>query len=474
MSWTSQQGNVALVGDGLGTALTQILMADDIQPGSDVSYELCKLIYLYHPLGKKMVDSPVEMAMAKPRTIVVPDGPEERVVEAFNLAWEAMGCDRYIQAVHATARTYGLATLAIGVDGSDSMQPLSLEQIAKKQPYLKVFDPLNTAGSIVTNQNPNAPDFLTAAGVSVNGQVWHPSRCCVVYNERPIYIAWTASAFGFVGRSVFQRALFPLKSFIRTMVADDMVATKVGVLVTKMRAPGSIVTRTMSELFGQKRQVVKSAQTGNVISIGIDEDIVSLNLQNIDGSLTVARNNVLLNVATAVPMPAKILNQETFAEGFGEGTEDAEQVIRYLEEVRRWMQPVHTFLDRVVQVRAWTPEFYASIQAEFPEYAKVPYEQAFYQWRNSFEANWPPLREEPESEKVKVDEVRIGALLQIVQLLMPIVDPQNMAKLLMWIADNLNENKTMFTSPLELDWEAIAVEAEQRKQEQDQKEPESD
>jgi hypothetical protein len=43
--------------------LSALLEDDGIQPGSNVPYELCKLIYLYHPLGGKMVDRPIRMAM---------------------------------------------------------------------------------------------------------------------------------------------------------------------------------------------------------------------------------------------------------------------------------------------------------------------------------------------------------------------------------------------------------------------------
>jgi hypothetical protein len=48
-----------------GAALMKVLMAEDIEPGADPSYELCKLIYLYHPLGAKMATRPLSMAAAR-------------------------------------------------------------------------------------------------------------------------------------------------------------------------------------------------------------------------------------------------------------------------------------------------------------------------------------------------------------------------------------------------------------------------
>jgi len=37
---------------------------------------------------------------------------------------------------------------------------------------------------------------------------------------------YTQAAFGFVGRSVYQRPLYPLKSFVQTMITDDLGGAK--------------------------------------------------------------------------------------------------------------------------------------------------------------------------------------------------------------------------------------------------------
>jgi hypothetical protein len=52
-----------------------------------------------------------------------------------------------------------------------------------------ILDPLNTSGSLVLNQNPNAMDFMKYQQIAVNGTAYHPSRTVTVTNERPIYLA---------------------------------------------------------------------------------------------------------------------------------------------------------------------------------------------------------------------------------------------------------------------------------------------
>lgn len=449
-------GSVAINGASLGTQLQQLLMADDIVPGADASYQVCKTLYLYHPMGGKMVDTPISLAQSQPRTLSIPDGPEDMVRDQFLREWENLRADQHIATAMSLARTYGIGTLALGAVGVPVNEPINFATLARQEIFISTFDPLNTAGSLVLNQDPMSPDFQKVSSVAVAGQAWHRSRVVVVMNERPVYIAYTGSAFGYVGRSVFQRALYPLKSFISTMVTDDMVARKAGLLIAKMKPAGSVVDRIMQRMFAIKRQMLKDGETDNVLGITPDESIESLNLQNIDGAGKFARDNIITNIALAADMPAKLLNEETFAEGFGEGTEDAAKIVRYVKAVREAMNPLYAFMDRVVQHRAWNRDFYAAVQAQFPaEYGQVSYEQAFTRWQNSFTATWPSLVEEPESEKVKVAETKLKAIIDLLTALMQTLDPENQARLIEWAAANFNTLREMFTEPLELDYEAI-------------------
>ena len=408
-------------------------------------------------MGAKMVDTPISLAQSQPRTISIPDSPEDMVRDQFNRVWEEMRCDEHIATAASLARTYGIATLAVGTAGTDPREPIDYNKLASEAVFISTFDPLNTAGSLVLNQDPTSPDFQKVLGISVSGQPWHRSRFAVVMNEKPVYLAYTGSAYGYVGRSTFQRALYPLKTFISTMVTDDMVARKAGLLIAKMKPPGSIVDRIMLRLADIKRNFLKQGETNQVLGITPDESIESLDLNNIDKAGKFARDNCITNIALAGDMPAKLLNEETFAEGFGEGTEDAAKIVRYVNGVRKWINPLYTFLDRVVQHRAWNPEFYRLVQQQFPEYKNVRFAEAFYKWQNSFAASWPSLVEEKESEKVKVAETKLKAIIDLLNALLAQLDPPNAAILIQWAAANFNSLREMFTEPLELDWQSLAA-----------------
>ncbi|MEL9144886.1 hypothetical protein J4V50_24280, partial [Escherichia coli] len=78
--------------------LITLLDSDDIQPGMSAGYQTCKTIYLFHPLGGKMVDRPIKMAMNESRTVHISQayGIEQRLRDAFEREWKALGADKHI------------------------------------------------------------------------------------------------------------------------------------------------------------------------------------------------------------------------------------------------------------------------------------------------------------------------------------------------------------------------------------------
>lgn len=438
--------------------LIALLDSDDIQPGSSLGYQTCKTIYLFHPLGGKMVDRPIKMAMNESRTVHVPQtfGIEQRLRDAFEREWKELGADRHIANAARLARIYGTSAIAMLVDNQDPSTAIDYRTLYKHNLSFNVLDPLNTAGSIVLNQDPNAHDFQKVDGIRVAGKPYHKSRCVVAQNEDPMYLAYNPSAFGFTGRSVYQRALFPMKSFIQTMRTDDMVAVKGGLLVTKIKGPSSVVNNMMQKLSGIKRMMLKRGKTGEVLQIGEADTVESIDLSNLEKPLDSARNHILSNIAAAADMPAIILNSETFTQGFGEGTEDAKAVAVYVDDLREWLAPLYDFFIRICQYRAWSINFFTALRDDIPEIQNT-YSLYFAKWINNFEYRWPSSLKEPESEKVKVDETRFKAIVSMLEAVLPqlIADPENRATLIEWACENANTNERLFPQRLNLDYDSL-------------------
>lgn len=450
--------------------LITLLDSDDIQPGMSAGYQTCKTIYLFHPLGGKMVDRPIKMAMNESRTVHISQayGIEQRLRDAFEREWKALGADKHIANAARISRIYGVSAIAMLVDNQESSSAVDYRTLYKHNVTFNILDPLNTAGSIVLNQDPNAQDFQRVDGIRVAGKPYHKSRCVVQQNEDPIYLAYNSAAFGFTGRSVYQRALFPLKSFIQTMRTDDMVSVKGGLLVTKIQGPSSVVNNMMQKLSGIKRMMLKRGKTGEVLQIGANDSIESIDLSNLEKPLDSSRNHILENIAAAADMPAIILNSETFAQGFGEGTEDARSVAVYIDNIREWLEPLYDYFIRICQYRAWSVEFFQSLRADFPD-LKNTYSLYFSSWINNFEYRWPSSLKEPESEKVKVDEIRFKAIVSMLEVLLPQVntDDENRSLLIEWAQTNANANESLFPQRLDLDIESLKANRPQQPQGED-------
>lgn len=450
--------------------LITLLDSDDIQPGMSAGYQTCKTIYLFHPLGGKMVDRPIKMAMNESRTVHISQayGIEQRLRDAFEREWKALGADKHIANAARISRIYGVSAIAMLVDNQEPSSAVDYRTLYKHNVTFNILDPLNTAGSIVLNQDPNAQDFQKVDGIRVAGKPYHKSRCVVQQNEDPIYLAYNSAAFGFTGRSVYQRALFPLKSFIQTMRTDDMVSVKGGLLVTKIQGPSSVVNNMMQKLSGIKRMMLKRGKTGEVLQIGANDSIESIDLSNLEKPLDSSRNHILENIAAAADMPAIILNSETFAQGFGEGTEDARSVAVYIDNIREWLEPLYDYFIRICQYRAWSIEFFNSLRADFPD-LKNTYSLYFASWINNFEYRWPPSLKEPDSEKVKVDETRFKAIVSMLEVLLPQTntDDKNRALLIEWAQTNANANESLFPQRLDLDIDSLKVNRPQPPQGED-------
>ncbi len=443
---------------GQDSPLAQMLLCSAIVPGSDLGYQLAKTIYSYHPLGAVLADEPITLAQSQERIISIPVLGEKRMVEQYQATWKAVGKVGATVTLHNLAslsRVYGITSLGVGEQGKELSSPLDLNKIATEDLFFNVLDPLNTSGSLVLNQDPNSPEYLKPSGpITVNGKLWHPSRLFPKMNEQPIFIEWSNTAFGFVGRSVYQRALYPMKSFLQSLITDQMVVQKAGLLIYNAESPGSAIDNLMLKIAGWKRQQIKSGVGGQVAQIGIEEKIETLNMQNLDGAFGMARTNILKNIAAAAGMPASIVTKETLAEGFGEGSEDAKEKARYINYIREDMAPAYAFMDRIVQRKAWTEDFYESLKVDYPELP--PFERWLHEAMRAFSAEWPNYLIEPDSEKSKNDDVKMKSAIAVAEVILPAAsDPTNKAAVLMWLAENVNNSENLFASKLVLDEDAM-------------------
>jgi hypothetical protein len=74
---------------------------------------------------------------------------------------------------------------------------------------------------------------------------------------------------------------------------------------------------------------------------------------------------------------------------------------------------------------------------------------------------------EPDSDQVKVDDTKMKAAISVFQILELSFDPENRTRLVQWLADAVTNNKLLYSSPLELDYEALLKKFQEMEKQED-------
>ncbi|MFZ4220811.1 hypothetical protein ACEV6Q_23535, partial [Enterobacter ludwigii] len=204
-------------------------------------------------------------------------------------------------------------------------------------------------------------------------------------------------------------------------------------------------------------EVIKISENGGVVSIGVGEDVESLNLQNIDKTLDTVRNNIISDIATGCDVPAALLKDEAFAVGWSDGAEDSKAVSQYIDGIRQGIDPVISFFERIVQYIAWDEDFYNALKAEFPDIITEDYQTTFYRWRREFTASWVELVAPPQNEEQEAESKVVQQAVAVFVSLVKEVDPKNRAKVADWLANILNNTTAFGDSPLILDMDSLSA-----------------
>lgn len=344
----------------MSNQLQDLLLANDIEAGSVASYQVCKAIYNYHPLGAKIVSSSVYNAFANGRTVSFVDINDSQLVDDYNNLFFSLDCQRVINQAIILSRVYGSSAIYVGHKGKDLSLPLEIHP--DDDIYFNVLDPLTFNAYNSDSLNQLSDNYLRHGdNITIAGSVVHPSRLLFINNrnEMPTYGEFSASSFGFNGRSDYQRCLVLLRTYIRVLQADEFIIDKAGSVIAKIDAGNagfsnisSAITKAyrsmIQQLRGSPESSAKGRYSGGVITIGHDDTIETLNLQNINETVEGVRKRLLNDIASCCNMPASIMSDEAMAQGFSDGKEDALKEARYLKSVQNNAIFIYDWLDGIL------------------------------------------------------------------------------------------------------------------------------
>jgi len=114
---------ISLGGTPVGNGLQELLMCDAIVPGEQPSYQMCKVILTctHRREDGRSADQAGAERQARDRD---PGQSRRAVQRSVSKRWEAIGADKIIRNTMKLSRAYGVASVAMLVDGVDTNAPL--------------------------------------------------------------------------------------------------------------------------------------------------------------------------------------------------------------------------------------------------------------------------------------------------------------------------------------------------------------
>lgn len=381
----------------------------------DLSYEECRDIYRYWPLGKRIASALPNFAMSAQRKFVVKDAPDEVNSKLAEVANE-LNIDEIVKRCAVYARIYGLASIYVA-HKRDSKQPLSYKDVQQEGFTLNVLDPLSMGGSIQIDNDSLSPTFGKPISVSIRGKAVNPNRICVVYNDIPLFYKFNPSSFAFSGPSIYQNMTLLIRAWNRGIIALQRLATKAAAMVKTTKETAN-VTGFNIRAVQQNLEMIRSIENDGIASIRSGDTLEFFALTGVqEVDVIIQQINTGLMMALS-DTPSGILLDKNLSVGLNDGSEDMKAILMAVDNFRfHVLKPLYLFIDKYLCYKAFTPEFIMSIIEQYPDlYRNKQANTVLTEWMQNYSFEWGELYPQNENEKADTQSKVLDNLLKIKEM----------------------------------------------------------
>lgn len=415
-----------------------------------LNWQLCQLIWRFHPLGSTLIDMPITKALARGREITIQAAPDA-VLKRFIEVSERVNEDQLVSDTMATSKAYGKAAIIVGQRDQPLDKTLDITTL-NEMTFFNVIDPLSISGNS-QNQDPNRQGFLQPRGeaqslrmITVAGVQYNSSRFSEFFNpfEKLLYLNFNQSALSYAPPSVFERPFVSLQDLLENDNAVRTINQKIAAIIHKKEfAEQSFLEKANRSVLGKIVSDIKNLFSGGVAVINTSEEISGIDLAHNAELLRTNRDIILASIAQASSdgIPVSMLKNALETKGFGSGepekTNEDENILKH----QKHLASIYHFFDPFIQRMAWNDkDWYRSIQKQYPEYQNIPQNRAIQMWKSSFTWEWNPISEPTEKEKTddaKAKSDIMGALLMTAQSMQ--LPPETQLGLFQSYVENIND-----------------------------------
>lgn len=381
----------------------------------DLSYEECRDIYRYWPLGKRVASALPNFAMSAQRKFIVKDAPEEINAKLSEVANE-LGIDEIVKKCAVYARIYGLSSIYVAQE-KDCKEALSYKDIQNKGFTLNVLDPLSMGGSIQIDNDSLSPTFGRPINIHIRGRAVNPNRVCVVYNDIPLFYKFNPSSFAFSGPSIYQNMTLLIRAWNRGIIALQRLATKASAMV-KTTKDAANVTGFSLRAVQANLEMIRSIENDGIASIRTGDTLEFFQLTGVQEVDTIIQQiNTGLMMALS-DTPSGILLDKNLSVGLNDGSEDMKAILMAVDNFRfHILKPLYTFVDKYLCYKAFDIDFVKQMIEEYPDlYRGKKVNEVLTEWMQNYSFEWGELYPQSENEKADTQSKILDNLVKVKDL----------------------------------------------------------
>ena len=332
----------------------------------DLTYQECRNIYRYWPLGKRVASALPNFAMSAGRSFIS-ELPE--VNDALEKAAESMSIENVVNRTTIYSRIYGLSFVYLASDDKKRETEAITYEDFHNGTRLKfnVLDPLSAGGSITIDNNSLSPMFGMPIGLRVKGRAVHTKRIHCCYNDIPLYFKFNPSSYSFSGPSIYQNMTLVIRSWNRTVIALQRIATKAASILVK-RKDSSNVTSLQLKAINRNLSLIREMENDGIAALRVGEEAEFFQLTGVSEIDAICnRLNSMLMMALS-DTPSGILLDKNLSTGLADGDNDMKAILMSVDRFRKdILTPIYRFLDKFICYKAFSPEFLEELKELYPD-----------------------------------------------------------------------------------------------------------
>ena len=365
----------------------------------DLTYEECRNIYRYWPLGKRIATALPKFAMSPGRRFNCGDAPKE-VVDAIEKAALDLQIENAAYRCAVYSRVFGVSFIYIACEGKSPGEAIDYEDIQNLRCVFNVIDPLASGAHIAVDNDPLSITFAKPIATHIRGNPVHSKRIVAVSNDLPLYYKFNPSSFSFSGPSVFQNMTLVIRSWNRSIVALQRLATKAAAIILKVKDT-AFATSAGIEAMQKNLEFIRSVENDGIAAIKSTEEV---NFFAINGVNEV--DVILQKLHSAIMMalsdtPTNILLDKNLSTGLADGDNDMKAILISVDGFRKdTLAPLYAFMDRYLKYKAFTPALINEMRRKYGDlYSTLSDEEILRRWCDDFSYEFNELYPQTENER---------------------------------------------------------------------------